>query len=437
VILRARTPVDALVPLLAAALAAFAVVGADCRWLVALGGYLLQGRFPGSLPFATADTSGWPNVPALAEVILRVLWRLFGERGLVAAQAAAAAGAFAVLAVGLRRESRGSAGPAAVSLLVLCSSLPALLVVRNGLFSLLLLPVLLVLLESESRLPSRRIWLAVPLLALWSNLHGGALLGYGLLAVYAVCSRRRTAAGLLVGGALALCATPVLWRTPEYYLGVSRNEAARRGVGLWAPLGLGFLDLLLVAAAVALLAIAVVAHRRSWRGWEVVSVICLGAATAHSARLGMWLAFVVAYPAARALELRRPAALPLAVPGLLAALVLAGLARTPYDAGSRTLAREAARTGKPVLADSVAAEQVELAGGKVWVADPLDAFRRSDQSLYLDWLAGRRSGAAAVDHAAFVLVRRGSPAGVAAAADPRLARIHADGHAVLYRVVRR
>lgn len=433
--LRARTPVGALVPLLAAALAAFAVVGADCRWLVALGGELLQGRFPTSLPFATADTAGWQNVPALAEVMLRVLWRAFGERGLVAVQVAAAAGAFAVLAGSLRRESRSPAARAAVALLVLSCCLPALLVVRNGLFSLLLAPVLLALLESESRLPSRRIWLAVPLLALWSNLHGGALLGYGILAVYVVLARRRVGAAVLCAGALALCATPVLWRTPEYYLGVSRNEAARRGVGLWAPPGTGVLDLLLVVAALALVTIAVVSPRRSWRAWEIVSVAGLAVGTVHSARLGMWLAFVAAFPAARALELRRPLALHGAVPALLAVLVLAGLVRTPYDAGSAELAREAARTGQPVLAESVAAEQVALAGGKVWVADPLDAFRRADQALYLDWLAGSRRGGAAVEHAALVLVRRGSPAGVAAAADKRLVRLDANARGVLYRVV--
>jgi len=71
----------------------------------------------------------------------------------------------------------------------------------------------------------------------------------------------------------------------------------------------------------------------------------------------------------------------------------------------------------------------------VWVADPIDAFRSVDQNLYLDWLAGRADGGAAVGHARLVLVRRAGPAGRIAAADRRLARIDEDAHAVLYRVV--
>ena len=53
---------------------------------------------------------------------------------------------------------------------------PALLVVRSQLFSLALFPLLVLLLRGEARAPSRRIWLLVPLVALWSNLHGGVLL---------------------------------------------------------------------------------------------------------------------------------------------------------------------------------------------------------------------------------------------------------------------
>ena len=41
-----------------------------------------------------------------------------------------------------------------------------------------------------------------------------------------------------------------------------------------------------------------------------------------------------------------------------------------------------------VLADPHAGEWVELYGGRVCVANPIDAFRKSDQGLYLDWVAG-------------------------------------------------
>jgi hypothetical protein len=70
----------------------------------------------------------------------------------------------------------------------------------------------------------------------------------------------------------------------------------------------------------------------------------------------------------------------------------------------------------------------------VWVADPIDAFRRRDQRLYLDWLAGRPAGRAAVRHARLVLVSRTSSAGRVAAHDARLVRIAAESDGVLYRV---
>jgi hypothetical protein len=239
---------------------------------------------------------------------------------------------------------------------------------------------------------------------------------------------------VLLAAAVALCATPELWHTPRYYAAVSENEAARMGVGLWAPLGAGPFDVLFVIAALTLLAIAVWPRTRSWQAWEVVAVAGLVAASVHAARLGTWLLFVVAYPAARSLRLRRRSTVPVLVPVLLALLVVGGIAHTPFDAGSRGLAQVAARSGSPVLAEPVPAEQVAVDGGTVWVANPLEAFRHRDQRLYLDWVAGKATGGAAVANAQLVLVLRDSPAGRAAARDRRLEAVRRTSKAVLYRV---
>jgi hypothetical protein len=125
---------------------------------------------------------------------------------------------------------------------------------------------------------------------------------------------------------------------------------------------------------------------------------------------------------------------PLVVLAVLAGLALTGLIRPPYDGGDRPLAARAARTHEPVLADALLAEQVELAGGKVWVADPIDAFTHADQRAYLRWLAGDPRGAGAVTHARLVLVSPSSDAGRVAATDARLVRIVTGRSAVLYRV---
>jgi len=428
----------------AAAAAGFAAtlgtIGSDVLWLVPLGDRVVHGSLPSSIPYATARSGGWHDVPAGGEVIA---WALFhaagGDRGLVLAQVLAAALGFGILARDLRREASGAA-TLAVAVAVLVGSAATVAVTNAWLFALALFPALLALVQADARAPSRRLWLAVPLLALWGNLNGSALAGLGLLAVYLALgpARRRPvrAAAILAAGAVAVCSNPALWHTPAYYRGVLGNEAARRGAGLWAPLGRSALDVPLAAAALLLVAAAL--RRRTFRPWEAVAVLGLAAATVHAARVGPWLLLVAAYPAARALRARalppRPVVLAAAV---LAAGAVAAVAAGPRDPGAQALARLAARTGKPVLAEPVLGQQVALAGGRVWLDNPIDAFPLADQRLYLDWTAGDASGAATVAHAGLVLVRAGSAAGRRARADRRLAVVAARDGAVLYEVRRR
>jgi hypothetical protein len=422
--MRMPRPVPLAVAALAAAVAALGVIGSDALWLIPLGREVAHGHLPGSIPFASAPTHGWHDVPAGAELVFWALYRaLGGLRGIVVAQSVAVALGFGALATGLRRDA---ALP--VSVVVLAGSLPAAAVAGVQLFSIALFSLLLLLLESESR----SIWLAVPLIALWGNLHGGVLVGLGLLGCYAVFRRRR-ALPVLAASVLAVFANPALWNTPRYYAHVFDTVVAREGKGMWGPLGLSGFDIALIVAGLILL--AAIARRPDVRLWEAVALLGLGAATAHAARTGIFFLFVAAYPAARGLQLRslRPtvvksAAIVLSVVAVV--LVIEG----PHDPGSKRLAAEAARSGKPVLADPILGQQVALAGGRVWMDNPVDAFRRADQQAYVDWLYGKSE--AAVEHAALVLVVPTSKAGRRAAHDPQLRRIAADAHAVLYRVSR-
>ena len=76
------------------------------------------------------------------------------------------------------------------------------------------------------------------------------------------------------------------------------------------------------------------------------------------------------------------------------------------------LRAQAARlaAGAPVLADAEDAEQLELDGRRVWIANPIDAFERGDQRLYLDWLRGRPAGDALLRRHGVVLVMTDSAA---------------------------
>jgi hypothetical protein len=392
------------------------------------------------VPYASAPSEGWANVPAAAEVVFHALSTTLGDRGLTLAHVLVVAAALAVLTADMRRGGATRAGAGLVVLALAVAAVQALVAVRLQTPSLLLFPVLAALLRAESRSPSRRIWLVPVLLAVWSNLHGAALVGLAVTGAYLLFERlrrdpvRAVAVGLTAP--LALCLTPVLARTPEYYLGVMQNEAARRGAGMWASLSpTSPLDVVFVAVAVAFLALAVRARPARW---ELVAMAGLALMTVQTARTGVWLLLLAAVPAARALrvaesQVRLRVSVPLAV--LLVAVTAFAVARGPAGADASRAVAEAVRhaAGTPILAEPALAEHVALAGGRVWVANPIDAFRAADQRLYLDWLEGSPEGDAALGHAPrAVLVRQGEAADDRLAANPSFTPSFRSGGAVLY-----
>jgi hypothetical protein len=385
--------------------ALLATVGADADWLAALGREIAHSwSIPGGVPFAAASSAGWHNVPVLGELIFHALQAGFGERGLVFAQLAAVVACLWLLSIDLRRGRIADAPAALVLFLTAFAAAPALLVVRSQVFSLALFPLLVLLLREEARRQSRRVWLLVPLTALWTNLHGGVLLGVAVAGAYLIFSRARNerlvAAGVLGGMVIALFATPALGQTAGYYRGVIGSQAAAHGEGMWRPLSLGApFDVVFLLVAIPLVVLALSSRPALW---EVVVMAGLAVAAVRASRNEVWLALFIAVPAARALagsRQWRAAAVPKgaasALAGLLVLVAIIGLARTPAPAGATprlltAAARYAGRT--PILADGVDAEALALAGHRILIGNPLDAFSSREQRLYLDWLAGRPSG---------------------------------------------
>jgi hypothetical protein len=302
-------------------------------------------------------------------------------------------------------------------------------------FSLVFFAVLLALLRAEHSRPSRRVWLLVPLVAVWGNLHGAVLMGVAVVGAYLVCSRLRVRPGESVGVGLAVLAAlflnPAHVHTVTYYLGVLGNEAARRGTELWARPDLGnAFDLLLVVTGVALGLLAV---RSRPPLWEIVAIVGLAAATVSSSRHGVWFLMVCLAPAAGGLT-RRPhaeAAGPTIRPvlagvisiALAAAVVVAG--RLPSlnpsgDAAVLSLVEQTAR-GRIVLADEPLAESLAADGVTVWLSNPIDAFGRPDQAAFLDFLSG--GGTTALDLVEVVAVRSSSPADALVATQGRFHRV--------------
>jgi hypothetical protein len=420
-----------------------AQIGADARWLAAIGAAIVHaGALPHAIPYAAAPAIAWHDAPALGQLVFHGAQSLLGDRGLVLAQAAAAGIALWMLALDLRAARARDGVGAAVILGVLVAAPAAFLIVRAQLFSLALFPVVVLLLRSEARRPSRRIWLVVPLIALWANLHGGVLIGFAVLAAYLLLHRfRETPAlsiGVLAASAAALLATPMLLHTVDYYAGVLKGEAAAERFGLWAPLSLHDpLDLLFIALALPLLA-AAFRHRPA--AWEIVVLVVLAGMSVEARRNGLWLLLFVATPAARAFGrtsaraiLSKRVALACGCIPLL--MLVLGLTRSPVSSGAGpALLRQAARAAKtsPILADPLDAEQLALRGTRIWIGNPLDAFARDEQRAYLEWLRGVPSADRVLAPISIVLVTRGSKAQLRLASRPAFRVLGRDSNAVLY-----
>jgi hypothetical protein len=382
-----------------------AQIGADSRWLAALGKHIATTwTIPDGLPYAAVPSAGWENAPVLGELIFHALYATLSDRGLVLAQVGAVVAAFVFLGRDMRAAGAGDGTRSLVLFATAFAAAPALLVVRAQLFSLALFPLLVLLLRSETRMPSRRIWLIVPLVALWSNLHGAVLVGVVVSVSYLLLHRVReqaaVALGVLVFLGGAVVATPALLGTAAYYHGVLTSEVAVRGSGLWAPLSLHApFDVMFLAVAIPL-CVAILRVRPT--AWELAALLGLAAMAVQANRNTVWFALFAAVPAARALglasrrELRRHSDRVI----LLCACVLGvgaitAATREPIQtaAGPELIRYTTAAAGdEPVLADPLNAERLALAGQTIWIGNPLDAFSSRAQRAYLDWLDGRTQG---------------------------------------------
>jgi hypothetical protein len=433
--------VAATVAAIVAVTALFATIGADSRWLVALGHVIMtRGQIPSGIPFAAAPTGHWANALVLAELAFDGLAHAFGDRGLMLAQLLAVGIAMGALAHDARAAGADGSGTSRALLLAAVGALPALVIVRVQLFSLALFPVLCALLRADARRPSRRIWLVVPLLALWANLHGAVLLGLAVVLAYLGLARLRREPRIAGAVAAASCAalllTPALLGTLDYYHGLLTNVAAQQGTGQWGPLSLTAPFDLVTIAVVGVLVIA--ARRTQPPNWELVVGFALAALTLHASRNGVWLVLFLAPPAA--CGFRRPARtwtalIPAA--GLAAACLLGyAVARGPVPGGASPslLARAIALAhGSPVLASDGIDEQIAVDGGRIWAGNPIDAFTRADQSEYLDFINGDASGRAALrDGVRVVLVPRGSAAQRLMERTPGFAADGGDSRTTLY-----
>jgi hypothetical protein len=194
-------------------------------------------------------------------------------------------------------------------------------VIRAQSFAYPLFVVLLWAILEDARRPRARFLLVLPLLALWSNLHGTVLLAIALVAGYSVVqiflAARRVdvrLAGLhatvAMGAVMTMFATPYGFSIVHYYRALIGNGIVSQYILEWAPpsLGnvysLGFFGLaFLVVAAVAY------AVGRGYRPAPALIAIAsvLGLLATQGVRYQAWFVIAAGVLAAEALAAVRPA----------------------------------------------------------------------------------------------------------------------------------
>ncbi|MEO8658558.1 MAG: hypothetical protein ABI693_08815 [Bryobacteraceae bacterium] len=186
----------------------FLLLDGDCGWHIKTGELVLQnGDVPRTDPYSfTKQGEQWFAWEWLADVAFALVHRAMGLKGVVLL-AAVLIGAFATV---LLRQVLAAGSNLFIGLLGTLLAVGASTIhhlARPHLFTLVLLPCSLWLIQADRERPSHRVWILVPITAVWCNLHGGFVALLACLGLAVVGS-----AGEGIAGA------PEAWKRCRRYL---------------------------------------------------------------------------------------------------------------------------------------------------------------------------------------------------------------------------
>ena len=188
----------------------------------------------------------WRDHEWLAEVVMASIYRAAGVVGLKLWKFACMAAALLFVADG----EAAAGAPPSIQLTVLFAAACGFVLqaqLRPQMFSFVLFGALLALLARDNYRRDARLWLTLPLMALWANLHGGFVIGLAALALYstvallqdiAAHASWRRGTGLIFLTAAATACTLVnpygagMWTTVAHALA---NPYTRNVIRDWQP----------------------------------------------------------------------------------------------------------------------------------------------------------------------------------------------------------
>jgi hypothetical protein len=310
-------------------------------WLTLLGGRIVAHGLPHHDTLtAWAQGANWVDQQWLAQLVFYGAFVLGGVKLTLLLNAALATVAFAI-AVAAARLRGASASRVAVVAAVCLPIVAFAWPLRAQSLAYPLFVVLVWLLAEDAANPSRRVFLAFPLLALWANLHGSVVLAAALVALrgatFAFQQLRagrearawlpRSAALLVVPG-LLIFASPYGFDLAGYYHRLLVNSSLTTYIIEWQPTAPK--PVTAPFFAVAFGAVWLLGRSRRLSGFERLTLLLTIAAALASVRSIAWFGFAAIVLLPRALEdvwpsprsTRPPLVVVLAGVGALAAAVV-------------------------------------------------------------------------------------------------------------------
>ena len=199
-------------------------------WLALLSGRVISDSGLPSEDYFTVWTHGrdWVDQQWLGQLTMYGLWSVGDLQLLAATHILLVTGAFGGALALARRGGASTRATAAIGVLALEPTLAVSGNIRTQSFALVFFVVLLWILRADSTLATRQVFWVVPLLAVWTNVHGSVVLGAGFVGMAALASiveadttdrRGALQRGAVITGlsAAAVFASPYAPSLPAYY----------------------------------------------------------------------------------------------------------------------------------------------------------------------------------------------------------------------------
>jgi hypothetical protein len=245
---------------------------------------------------AIAAGARWTDQQWLAHVVTYDLYRVGGLSLIAVLAVALTAGAFAAMVIAARALHARARTVLVLMPVTLFPFFAQSWQPRTQTLAYPLFAAVFLLLLYDSRRPSNRVLLVLPILVLWGNLHGSAVLGATLIALRGCLllwerRGRRIAVpiSMILLTPVALLITPYGTATAGYYRATLLDPSFKQLAGEWQPITHDPVLIVPFACLTALTAWTLVRGRRETTLWERLALVVLVVAAASALRNVVWL----------------------------------------------------------------------------------------------------------------------------------------------------